>query len=153
MKFIADSMLGRLTRWLRLSGYDVLYRNDITDTKIIEMAKSEKRVLLSRDKTLCRKAQRMDVKTSLILSSEIMQQLKQVIKEWGIEIYDTPVFSRCPMCNSKIEKAEKDKVKDKVPETVFFATNEFWRCNRCGKVYWHGGHWRNIKEMVERLNV
>jgi uncharacterized protein with PIN domain len=35
MKFIADIMVGKLSRYLRMAGYDVLYKNTATDDEII----------------------------------------------------------------------------------------------------------------------
>lgn len=153
MKFIADSMLGRLARWLRLSGYDVLYENDVVDESIIERAKSEGRVLLSKDKNLCKKAKSRGIETTLIMSEDILEQLKQVARERNLTIRSTPEFSRCPLCNGIVEKIEKSEVKNRVPKTVFESSGEFWECRDCKKIYWHGGHWKNIREVVENLNM
>ena len=107
MKFIADSMLGRLARWLRLSGYDVTYANDILDEGMLEHAKSEGRILLSKDKNLCKKAKSRGIETTLIMSEDILEQLKQVATEKRLTIRSTPELSRCPLCNAAVEKIEK----------------------------------------------
>lgn len=153
MKFIADSMLGRLARWLRLSGYDVAYANDILDNSILEHAKSEGRILLSKDKNLCEKAKGRGIDATLVTSDNILEQLRQVVRERNLTIRSTPEFSRCPLCNSAVKKIEKEKIKDRVPKTVFKHSKEFWECRNCGKIYWHGGHWKNIRERVRSLNM
>ena len=56
MKFIADGMLGKLTRWLRILGYDVKYSNKLDDAKLIVASKKERRVLLTRDLELYKQA-------------------------------------------------------------------------------------------------
>ncbi|MBI5253540.1 MAG: Mut7-C RNAse domain-containing protein [Euryarchaeota archaeon] len=152
MKFIADSMLGRLARWLRLSGYDVAYANDVSDNSILEHAKSG-RILLSKDKKLCEKAKNMSIDATLVTSDNILEQLKQVVRERKLIIRSAPEFSRCPMCNSDVEEIKKEKIKDRVPKTVFERISEFWECRSCGKIYWHGGHWKNIRERVRSLNM
>jgi hypothetical protein len=152
VKFIADSMLGRLARWLRLSGYDVLYANDILDESILEQAKSG-RILLSKDKNLCKKAESRGIDAMLVTSDDILEQLKQVAMERNLIIRSTPEFSRCPLCNAVVEKIEKEKIRDRVPKSVFKRTNGFWECKSCGKIYWHGGHWKNIRERVRRIDV
>ncbi len=153
MKFIADSMLGRLARWLRLSGYDVTYANDILDEGMLEHAKSEGRILLSKDKNLCKKAKSRGIETTLIMSEDILEQLKQVATEKRLTIRSTPELSRCPLCNAAVEKIEKEKIKDRVPNAVFERMDAFWKCKGCGKIYWHGGHWKNIRERVEKIDV
>ena len=52
MRFIADSMLGRLGKWLRILGFDTLYVKNAPDEKILKTAVREKRVLLTRDHVL-----------------------------------------------------------------------------------------------------
>lgn len=148
MRFIADSMLGRLARWMRLSGYDVTYMKDLSDAEIIESAKSGGRILLSRDAKLCEKAGRESVDAVIIKSTELPEQLRQLIAERKLVVRDSPNFARCTACNSEIEKVNKEEVAYKIPEKVLERIDEFWACKECGKVYWHGGHWKKIKEQV-----
>ena len=49
MKFIADIMVGKLARYLRMAGYDVIYLNDIEDAEVLRIAKKESRTILTRD--------------------------------------------------------------------------------------------------------
>ena len=119
MKFIIDSMLGKLTRWLRMSGHDVVYSRKFDDGGLIEMAVLEGRPLLSRDKTLIKRARKHGVNAIFMNSSNIEGQLKQLVAEFGIALYDSPEYSRCPMCNHEIAVVEKDDVRLLVPEKVF----------------------------------
>ena len=41
MQFIADAMLGRLARWLRFLGFDVLYFPDISDSELVRIAREQ----------------------------------------------------------------------------------------------------------------
>ncbi len=151
MKFIADSMLGKLTRWLRMSGYDVVYSRTFDDSTLIEMAVLEKRPLLSRDKTLVKKAKDRGVEAVFMNSDNIGGQLRQLVAEFGITLYDSPEYSRCPMCNHEILEVEKTDVRPQVPEKVFLNFERFWQCPGCGKVYWQGGHWERIRAVVEEV--
>jgi uncharacterized protein len=58
MKFIADRMLERLARWLRLFGYDTsgIKKQENEDDTLLELAQSEERILVSRDEELIRRA-------------------------------------------------------------------------------------------------
>lgn len=151
MKFIADSMLGRLCRWLRMSGYDVLYSEEIEDDEILELAKAEGRIILTSDKALYQRALKKGLIASLLKNDDLIQDLKQMEREHNITIKDSPVMSKCPLCNSDVKKVEKGEVRGQVPEGVFNSADEFWMCRDCKKVYWEGGHWINIKEVVKKL--
>lgn len=151
MKFIADTMLGRLTRWLRLSGYDVIYVNDMEDGRILRIAREEGRMILTRDKGLYDKALRGNAPAILLKSNDFAERIRQLQKEVGVVIQDTPRFARCPICNGEVIKVDKGEVESKTPKKVFERLEEFWKCESCGKVYWQGGHWKNISDFVENL--
>lgn len=158
MKFIADGMLGKLARWLRLAGHDVTYIGDLNlpangqDDALLARARLERRLLLTCDLALHRRARHVGVRSALIESSDVVGQLAEVSKRCGRKIRIEPENSRCPMCNGSLKLAIKSEVKGKVPTTVLKAQREFWRCSSCGKIYWHGKHWKTILEMASRYN-
>ncbi|MDO9098492.1 MAG: Mut7-C RNAse domain-containing protein [Candidatus Methanoperedens sp.] len=156
MKFIADRMLGRLARWLRLFGYDTLEirKQENEDEKLLELAETEGRILVSRDMLLIRKAVKRGIRAYLIQSSEIMEQLREMQGEFGISI--EPQMDRCTLCNSVIRKARTEdmeiiRAKDYVYPDRLGSGLEFWLCDKCGQVYWQGKHWENIMGRVEKL--
>src|SRR4029077_652480 len=55
-RFVADVMLGRLARWLRALGYDTLYFRDAPDRRLLALALTDQRRLLTRDAALARRA-------------------------------------------------------------------------------------------------
>lgn len=144
MKFLADHMLGRLARWLRMFGYDTLYPRALKDNEIIKIVNKENRVLLTRDKTL---ANSKNTKAILIESVNIEKQLEQVVKEANLKIKNP--FSRCTICNYPIIKVEKKDVIKNVPEKVYQYNYEFWKCQNCSKIYWKGSHWEKICEKIK----
>ena len=158
MKFIADGMLGKLARWLRLAGHDVIYIGDVNipaseqDDTLLSIGKSGKRVLLTRDIALHRRARRAGIKSTLIESSGVVEQLVEISKRGGSKIRIQPESSRCPMCNGLLELAGKGEIEGKIPATVLKVQSEFWRCVNCGKIYWHGKHWKTIVEMASQYN-
>ena len=138
-------MLGKLARWLRLSGYDVQYSVDFEDNEIISEAKD--RTILTRDRALFERAKSAGQSAFLVRDMDIKGQLLQLKEEGGIELRATPELARCPLCNGEIESIEKEKIEEKVPENV----NDFWICKSCKNIYWEGGHWKNIKETVKDI--
>jgi uncharacterized protein with PIN domain len=156
MKFITDRMLGRLARWLRLFGYDTLEikKQENEDETLLAAAENEVRILVSRDRALVRKAMKRGIRTYLVRSSEIMEQLKEMLGEFGISI--EPQLDRCTLCNSVIRKVKPEEMelvraKDYVYPGRLGEGTEFWLCGNCGQVYWQGKHWGNIMDRVERL--
>jgi uncharacterized protein with PIN domain len=158
MKFIADGMLGKLARWLRLAGHDVVYIGDLEvpageqDDALLTISKEEGRVMLTCDIGLHRRARRAGVKSAFIQGSDLVGQLVQVSRRSGSKIEIRPENSRCPMCNGTLVGASREEVEGKVPANVLKAQSEFWRCLSCGKIYWQGSHWKTIVEMAERYN-
>lgn len=158
MKFIADRMLGRLARWLRLFGYDtfVIKKQENEDDMLLALAEKEGRNLISRDRILIGKARKKGIRAYNVQSSEIMEQLRELRKEFNISI--EPEMDRCTVCNSIIRKVKPEemelvKSKDYVFPEMLKSGIEFWLCDACGQVYWQGKHWENIKERVERLKA
>jgi uncharacterized protein with PIN domain len=158
MKFIADGMLGKLARWLRLAGHDVIYIGDLKvpageqDDALLSLSRGEDRVLLTCDMELHRRARRAGVKSAFIQGIDLVDQLVQVSRRSGSKIHIRPENSRCPMCNGMLEEVGKEEVEGKVPANALEGQSEFWRCSSCGKIYWQGSHWKTIVEMVERYN-
>lgn len=149
MKFIADDMLGKLAKWLRILGYDTVYYQTQNDNELIEIAHQENRILLTRDTQLSRN---WLVPTLLIKKETIEEQLKEVIQRFKLEI-ENALFSRCPKCNTLLREIKKDEIKDKIPEFVYQTYNEFWTCPTCKRYYWAGTHWMNIKAKVKNLRT
>lgn len=140
MKFIADSMLGTLAKWLRFFGYNTLYFKNIDDKEILNIAKKENRIILTRDKKL---------KGIYVKSDNLQQQLKQLIEELNLNFENA--LMRCSVCNSELEEVSKEEVKGKVADGVFLLQEEFWKCPNCNKFYWKGTHYRNIVERMREF--
>jgi len=150
MKFIADMMLGRLARWLRLYGYDTLYGIE-DDDEILGIARAEGRVLLTRDATLAERARKLGVEAILLGSNSFEEQVEE-LRRYGVEFRELfPANARCPKCNGPIRPASKEEVKDRVPPTVYEKYDEFYICQNCGQIYWPGRQWREMLRIDKKL--
>jgi uncharacterized protein with PIN domain len=148
MDFLTDKMLGKLARWLRFLGFDTSYPEVLADKDLIELAKSENRVLLTRDKEL---AKSKEVQTLYIDSEDVEEQIVQVMKDLNLK--PTNLLTRCSLCNSPLEDIGKNKVQGKVPEKVYELQDKFWICKGCGKYYWPGTHYDNILKQLEKIGI
>jgi len=150
MKFLCDQMLGTLAKWLRVYGFDTFFANSkLDDADLIEIAKKEKRALITRDKTLSQVARRENLKVYEIKSTDIDEQLNQVLED--IYIDKKQIFSRCLLCNSLISLIDKDRVKNRVPERVYKNNQKFWYCVKCDKIYWKGSHHNNMLKKIKSM--
>ncbi len=165
LRFVTDRMLGKLSTWLRILGHDTIYAGDINiekesvegdedeDKVIAALAEHEARILLTRDKNLAASARKRGVQCVQIKTDEVMEQLKELLRH-NININLEPVPVRCSECNArirKVEEGEEDILREKnyVP-TSMIGEWEFWICEHCGRIYWEGSHWRNMREKLKQ---
>jgi hypothetical protein len=142
-------MLGKLTRWLRLLGFDVEYANDLEDKKLMTMAKKEKRTLLTRDLELFQQANARGVDAFLVEGRTEAERLACMAKKYEFPLEIDITVSRCPKCNTQIKAVSKDSVVGKVEKATFTYYNEFWQCPTCSQIYWQGAHWKRIANTLE----
>lgn len=143
-RFIVDSMLGSLARWLRMLGYDTVYAKNWPDGRILEKAAEEGRVLVTRDHGLYVRARRRGL-VAVLVPERLEDALALLALGLGIDLVVDPDRSRCPLCNAPLRRASLEEVRGRVPPRVAESFREFWVCTGCGQVYWRGGHWRGIE--------
>lgn len=148
--FIADCMLGKLSRWLRICGFDTLYYRQIQDSDLLMMAEKENRILLTRDHALVKVSRQRNLKAILIAHDFYGEQLKQVFQELNIQ---TPpqVLGRCLECNGLLQKIDRAEIENRIPAYVLDTEQNFYICSGCRKVYWPGTHWAKMRANLKSL--
>ncbi len=148
MKFVADCMLGRLAKWLRLLGYDTVYLRSAADNVVLTVA-GEGRILLTRDTTLVGK---IDSDHFVFVENDDPTiQLQQVIHVLSLKLDPGGFFSRCALCNGNVEPVEKMSIYGKVPDYVWGTHDRFSQCSQCDKIYWSGSHLERFRLQLEGL--
>lgn len=143
--FCADHMLGRLCKWLRFMGFDVLYpRNELGDNEIMKLCSKEGRILLTRDNELYSRTPG----SILILSVSIEEQVLQVLRSFTPD--PSLYFTKCPECNNELKEASGLELRDKLPPKIEASGEKVWKCDNCGKVYWQGTHYDRIREQLKK---
>ncbi len=146
--FVLDVHLGKLARWLRLLGLDVLYRNDYTDPELADISAAEHRILLTRDRRLL--FYRRVTYGHFIRDSDPFEQVRDVIRHYQLKSRLQP-FSRCIKCNGRLETVHKNDILDRLePKTIQFY-DTFYRCADCGQIYWQGSHLNGISKHLKAL--
>jgi uncharacterized protein with PIN domain len=148
MKFVADKMLGRLAKWLRVIGQDVTYGPHLSGYGLIRAARREERLILTRNRNI---AQKHPPGYILIRSDRFREQLREVVEACRIDPFESP-FSRCIECNTPLQPVSKDSVREKVPPYVFSTQESFSLCRKCHRIYWPATHQQKMLEELKNLN-
>lgn len=149
--FVVDAMLGKLARWLRVMGYSVYYDPKLKDEDLLEIADRQATVLVTRDRLLAYRANKLGVK-GVLVGEGLEDQLKILAEKCGLAIGINLDKTRCPKCNTVLKETRKEYVKGKVPEEVFRLYEKFFLCIRCGSVYWLGSHYLNMQKKLHKLS-
>ncbi len=144
-KFIADAHLGKLTKYLRMLGFDTLYRNDFGDDEIINISLRDKRIILTRDKRLLNS--RKVTHGYYIRAIDKHEQLTEVVNKFDLISQFKP-FIRCMTCNSILVRKSPDKVKDLIGINIAYSYEEFYYCESCHKVFWKGSHFKRMESQI-----
>jgi uncharacterized protein with PIN domain len=146
VKFVADVMVGRLARWLRVLGFDVVYSNAFEDAEILRIARAENRIILTRDTGFAARCRELEL--IFIVHDDYRSQVRQVVA--ALDLQEFRVLSRCIECNTPLKRVEKDDVFERVPPYVYLTQDRFAACPSCQRVYWHGTH---ADEILKRIPV
>lgn len=148
-KFVLDSHLGKLARYLRLLGFDTIYNNDFEDQEIIKISLNDNRIILTRDKGILKN--NAVTHGYYIRSQKPKEQINEVIRRFNLESLIKP-FTVCSLCNGEIVSVTKDLVKAQLKSLTKKHYNKFFMCSRCKKIYWEGSHYDRIKNFINNLN-
>ncbi|MFQ5902886.1 MAG: Mut7-C RNAse domain-containing protein [Candidatus Binatia bacterium] len=147
MRFLADPSLGKLAKWLKILGHDTLYFLRANPGLLIEKARTDRRVVLTRDTDLKKRLVSTSLSHLFIQSNSISEQLQQVDAAFPL-LTTARSFTRCLACNEELQSVFKEVVEGRVAEFVYQTQKNFVECPRCQKVYWPGTHRRRMEEKV-----
>jgi len=152
MRLLFDDMLKRLASWCRILGMDSEFLPNKGDSFLLAHAEKNGLVLITRDLPLTLRCEKRGVKFIKIKSDIIEEQIAQIIRETGVEV-SFPAKTRCAACNGELDVVPKEGVAESVPPNVLANHEQFWKCKKCGKVFWEGGHWNNIRRIYEQAKA
>lgn len=148
-RFVLDTHLGKLARYLRLLGFDCLYSNVYGDAELAEISSSgEQRILLTRDHGLLKRKQVSH--GYFVRENQPERQVREVLDRFDLHDTVNP-FKRCTQCNGLIQAVGKDQLKKNLPGQVAEQFDEFSRCETCGRVYWKGSHYEHMIKIIDGL--
>lgn len=147
LRFVADAHLGGLARFLRMAGFDTVYNNAIHDDEIEQLAATEGRVVLTRDRELLKR--RAVTHGCYVHTKKPEEQLREVFDRLDLASGVEP-FSLCLHCNAPLRVVAKQSVIDVLPPNVRELHHEFNTCDVCHRVFWKGSHWKRMTGVLAR---
>ena len=147
-RFVLDGHLGRLAAYLRMLGFDSLYRNDYDDLELAQISDEQKRILLTRDRGLLKRS--LVTRGYCLRTREPRQQLLAVVRRFDLLAQVRP-FTRCITCNGVLEPVSKTEIEDQLEPLTRKYFQEFSRCGQCGQIYWKGSHHSRMQALLAWL--
>jgi uncharacterized protein with PIN domain len=150
--FLCDAGLGGLARWLRAAGYEADWIPDVKDSVLIQEARKRGAIVITTDSMMMerRVLREGEVRALWVPPAfKMHEQLALVLRE-----LDLPLLQpRCMHCGGSLELIDKETFRDRIPPKTYLWLDEFFRCQRCGKLFWHGTHWSKIRQQLTALNA
>ena len=147
-RFVLDAHLGKLAVFLRMLGFDALYRNDYGDEELARISSQEQRILLTRDRGLLKRS--LVTHGYCIRQDDPRHQIAEVLQRFDLYHQVVP-FQRCLRCNGLLETVDKDAILDQLQPDTRQYFKEFRRCQACGHIYWKGSHYQRMQQIIESI--
>jgi uncharacterized protein with PIN domain len=148
LRFVLDTHLGQLATYLRLLGFDALYRNDYDDAELAQISQVEQRVLLTRDRGLLKR--KNVIYGYCVRASDPRRQIIDVLRRYQLA-GEIRAWRRCLRCNGVLAPADKAQIWERLAPKTRLHYDEFHRCQSCGQIYWQGSHYAAMQKFVESV--
>ena len=148
-RFVADVMLGRLSKWLRVMGYDAHYQPFYKEG-IIDGLVRHGRLLLSRNRRMIDKFN----PSMLIVSEHVKIQLREILNKGHISLDSSQWFTRCLVCNTRLKKISMEEARAHIPEYIYTQNPSGMHfCSSCGRYFWPGSHKTRMMNQISEWNL
>ncbi len=147
-RFLCDEMLGRLCRYLRAAGYDTLFANNgLQDRDLLAQCHDEGRYFLTQDQLVREHKAARDI--ALILPQGDIDQLAALLGASFQLDWVSHAFTRCLLDNTLLQPADETAAAS-VPADARRPDEPLTVCPACGRVYWHGSHYKRMHARLGR---
>lgn len=148
-RFVLDTHLGKLARYLRLLGFDTLYSNTCSDARLAELsAGGVRRILLTRDQGLLKRSR--VTHGYYVRETAPEAQVREILRRFDLYRRARP-FTRCLQCNGRLRAAAIEEIRARVPRGVLRDFDTFSVCGQCGRAYWPGSHYDRLRRLVDQF--
>jgi len=153
--FVADAMLGKIARKLRIFGFDTVYDPNVDDMDILNSSKYYGRIVLTNDRALVRRCKKKGIDTILLNNVTELENLVTIFESLDIEYVSSQNLPHlCTRCNGVLDTIiDKNSIKNQIPDRLLHSKNIFFKCSKCNKVYWIGSHIERISCLIKEINT
>lgn len=144
--FIVDANLGRLARYLRLLGFDCLYRNDFADQSIAEISCKTQRIVLTRDRKLLKR--KIIIYGYYVRADIPKAQVRETLNRFDLYTSLAPL-TRCTHCNGKLINTGKPAIAHRLKPLTRQYYDKFLLCSECHRIYWQGSHCARVERLIK----
>ncbi len=138
-RFLAESTLGRLAKWLRLAGFDAAYDPCRPEAERLAcLCWQQQRIVLTRTQAV--RNQLDEGEALYIRFNAPLEQIRQVIDELALSRQDLKPLTRCARCNNTLQDASEVGWQQGIPDHVLQVHKRFKHCAVCDRYYWPGSH-------------
>jgi uncharacterized protein with PIN domain len=146
VRFVLDTHLGRLAGYLRMLGFNTIYRNDFDDEHLAQIGSEQNRILLTRDRGLLK---RSSVTYGYwVRNTNPKDRLIEIMRRYNLFDSVSP-FLRCIRCNALLAEVAAMDVRDRLLAQVKAHYNEFRQCTGCDQIYWKGTHFERMERFID----
>jgi uncharacterized protein with PIN domain len=149
-RYVLDTHLGRLARYLRLLGFDCLYQNDFHDDDLARISSEHDRILLTRDRRLLRR--KIITRGYCVRATNPLLQTVEILRRFDL-VADIRPLGRCIRCNGRLEDVGKDRIIDRLEPRTRRYYEDFRTCRDCGQIYWRGSHFSKMTRLIAALRA
>jgi uncharacterized protein with PIN domain len=152
---MADAMLGKIARKLRMFGFDTIYDPNIDDMDILDSSKNKGRIVLTSDRMLFKRCKKRGINTILTYKETEIENLVTIFSSLNINsINSQKVPYLCTSCNGVLNTIiDKNSIKYDIPVRLLHSNKLFYKCTNCRKIYWRGSHMEQISNLINEINM
>ncbi len=147
-RFVVDVHLGKLASYLRLLGFDTLYRNDFLDEELAEISSAEIRILLTRDRGLLKR--KVVTRGYLVREDNPREQIREIVRRFDLSQSAVP-YSRCSRCNGILSSVSKKTIEKDLEPLTKEHYHHFKQCSDCHQIYWKGSHFNGMEKFIRSI--
>jgi uncharacterized protein with PIN domain len=145
-RFVIDSSLGSLAKWLKIMGFDAHYQQIYKEGEIERLLKKGK-IMLTKNRRLQDRLNPL----ILITCNNIKDQLLELKNPGFLPMDRKYWFRRCIICNELLQSVQTRDARGRIPDFVMRQnTGDIKFCPKCKRYYWPGSH--RVK-MIKQLEI